>query len=325
MTTSQTNVALDPPRSASGGSRVRLGIQRAEPIGVIKVRIALLHVVALGVFFVPFHRNLVWLTTATFVPRMLAMECAYHRYFSHRAYKTSRVFQFLLGVLAVTTGQRGILWWAATHRRHHSHADVAGDVHSPRVSGLWYGHMGWTLNGENADTNLDLVPDFARFPELRGLNKFHYVPGLVTMLAIYFAGRAGWFGSGVGGGAAVVWGFFLSTLLVLHGTFAVNSLGHEGGRYGGSRRYATDDASVNHAWLALPTMGGGWHNNHHRYPASARSGFAWWEIDPAYLVLRLLAALGIIWDLRPVPAEVLAEGGVGGRAPLRKAAAGLGD
>jgi stearoyl-CoA desaturase (delta-9 desaturase) len=178
------------------------------------------------------------------------------------------------------------------------------------MSGLWYGHMGWTLNGENADTNLDLVPDFARFPELRLLNKFHYVPGLLLLLGLYFGGRAGWFGSGVGGVQAVVWGFFFSTLLVLHGTFSVNSIGHEGGRYGGTRRYATDDASVNHRWLALPTMGGGWHNNHHRYPAAARAGFTRWEIDPAYLVLRMLAAVGVVWDLRQVPPEVLAEGGI---------------
>src|SRR5262245_26872877 len=169
MTTPQSDVALEPKRPTVGGPKVRLGIQKAEPQGVITTRIVILHLVALGVLVVSFDRSLVWLTVATFVPRMLGMEIGYHRYFSHRAFKTSRAFQFLLAVLAVTTGQRGILWWAATHRVHHSHADVDGDVHSPRVSGFWYGHMGWTLKGKNADTNLDLVPDFARFPEL------HYV------------------------------------------------------------------------------------------------------------------------------------------------------
>jgi stearoyl-CoA desaturase (delta-9 desaturase) len=309
----ETAVASDGNRTVTSRPKVRLGMQKAEPQGVITVRIVILHLVALGIFFVPFHWNLVWLTAATFVPRMLAMECGYHRYFAHRTFKTSRVFQFLLALLSVTTGQRGILWWAANHRVHHSHADVDGDVHSPRVRGLWYGHMGWTFDGKNADTNLDLVPDFARFPELRMLNKFHYVPGFFALVGIYAAGQAGWFGSGIDGVAAVVWGFFFSTFLVLHLTFAVNSVGHEGGLYGGTRRYATPDASVNHRWLAIPTMGGGWHNNHHRYPASARAGFAWWEIDPAYIVLRSLAALGIVWDLRRVPPDVLAEGGVGDR------------
>jgi stearoyl-CoA desaturase (delta-9 desaturase) len=316
MTPPQPDIALGRTSTAPARRKVRLGMQRAEPQGVITVRIIILHVLSLGVFVVPFDWNLVWLTAATYVPRMLGMEIAYHRYFAHRAFKTSRAFQFVLALLAVTTGQRGILWWASTHRVHHSHADVDGDVHSPRVSGFWHGHMGWTLDGKNADTNLDLVPDFARYPELLWLNKFHYVPGFFLLLGIFFAGHAGWFGSGVGGVSAVIWGFFFSTALVLHGTFAVNSLGHEGGRFGGSQRYATRDASVNHPWLAIPVMGGGWHNNHHRYPAAARAGFAWWEIDPAYIVLRMLAAVRIVWDLRAVPPDVLAEGGLGTPATL---------
>jgi stearoyl-CoA desaturase (delta-9 desaturase) len=184
--------------------------------------------------------------------------------------------------------------------------------------------MGWTLDGRNADTNLDLIPDFARFPELRALNKLHYVPGMFLLLGLYLAGEAGWLGNGIGGVPAVLWGFFFSTLLVLHATFAVNSLGHGGGGFGGTRRYATHDASVNHPWLAIPTMGGGWHNNHHRYPAAARAGFAWWEVDPAYLVLRLLAALGVVWDLRPVPSDVLNEGGLGRSRSVRQTRANVG-
>jgi len=309
-TTSQTDFALEGTGSIAAGPRVRLGIQKTEPQPVITVRIIILHLVGLlGVFLVPFDWSLVWLTAATFIPRMWAVECGYHRYFSHRAFKTSRVFQFILALLCVSTGQRGILWWASTHRLHHSHADAKGDVHSPRLSGFWYGHMGWTLNWRNANTNLDLIPDFARFPELRLLNKFHYVPGMFLLLGLYFAGEAGWLGSRIGGLQAVIWGFFFSTLLVLHCTFAVNSVAHEGGRYGGTRRYVTPDSSVNHPWLAIPTMGGAWHNNHHRYPAAARAGFAWWEVDIGYLVLKLLAATRVVWDLRPVPADVLDEGG----------------
>jgi stearoyl-CoA desaturase (delta-9 desaturase) len=312
MMTAQTDAALGSTGSIGGHpGKVRYGVQKAEPQKVITVRIIILHVLALGIFFVRFDWRLVWLTAATFVPRMLAMECAYHRYFAHRAFKTSRAFQFILALVAVSTGQRGILWWASTHRQHHSHADVEGDVHSPRVSGFWHGHMGWTLDGSHADTDLDRIPDFARYPELRMLNKLHYLPGTLLLLGLYFGAEAGWLGHGIGGVQAVVWGFFFSTLLVLHFTFAVNSLGHEGGRFGGTRRYATRDASVNSSVLALLTLGGGWHNNHHRYAAAARSGFAWWEIDPAYLVLRLLAAVGIVWDLREVPVDILVEGGLG--------------
>jgi stearoyl-CoA desaturase (delta-9 desaturase) len=283
------------------------GIQKTEPLAVIKIRLVVLHLGALGVLFVPFDWSLVGLLAATFFLRMFGMEGGYHRYFSHRAFKTGRAFQFLLAVLATSSGQRGPLWWASHHREHHRHSDAEGDVHSPRLRGLWRAHLGWLVEQNNVDTNLDRVPDFARYPELRLLNKLHYVPILLLLAALAIAG--GW--------AAVFWGFFLSTLLVLHFTLAVNSIIHCAGRWGGNRRYATEDASVNHAWLAIPTMGASWHNNHHRYGAAARAGFAWWELDLTYAVLRLLEACRVVWDLREVPAEVLAEGGLNAREPQR--------
>jgi stearoyl-CoA desaturase (delta-9 desaturase) len=310
MTIARTDRTLQGQGAIAGEPKVQLGVQKTEPQAVITTRIIILHLLTLGVLVVPFDWGLVWLTLATFIPRMLAVECGYHRYFAHRAFKTSRAFQLILAIVAVSSGQRGILWWASIHRVHHSHADAEGDVHSPQMGGLWHAHMGWALRGKNADTNLDLIPDFARYPELRLLNKFHYLPGLVLLIGLFVAGATGWLGSHIGGVQAVIWGFFFSTFLVLHVTWAVNSIVHAGGRYGGTRRYPTQDASVNHPWLAIPTMGGAWHNNHHRYAAAARAGFARWEIDPSYLVLRLLAAVGLVWDLRPVPAEVLAEGGL---------------
>lgn len=283
------------------------GIQKTEPLAVIKIRLLVLHLGALGVLFVPFDWSLVGLLAATFFLRMFGMEGGYHRYFSHRAFKTGRAFQFLLAVLATSSGQRGPLWWASHHREHHRHSDAEGDVHSPRLRGLWRAHLGWLVEQDNVDTNLDRVPDFARYPELRLLNKLHYVPILLLLAALAIAG--GW--------AAVFWGFFLSTLLVLHFTLAVNSIVHCAGRWGGNRRYATEDASVNHAWLAVPTMGASWHNNHHRYGAAARAGFAWWELDLTYAVLKLLEACRVVWDLREVPAEVLAEGGLNAPEPQR--------
>jgi stearoyl-CoA desaturase (delta-9 desaturase) len=287
------------------------GIQKTEPLIVIKIRLVVLHLGALGVLFVPFHPDVLWVLAATFFLRMFGMEGGYHRYFSHRAFKTSRVFQFILAVLATSSGQRGPLWWASNHRVHHRHSDEDGDAHSPRMHGLWHAHLGWLVERKNVDTNLDLVPDFARYPELRWLNKFHYVPIILLLAGVAVAGAKGWLGPNVGGWQAVFWGFFLSTLLVLHFTLAVNSLVHCAGRWGGSRRYAIGDASVNHAWLAIPTMGASWHNNHHRYGAAARAGFAWWEIDLTYTVLRLLQACQIVRELREVPSEVLVEGGLG--------------
>lgn len=293
---------MDGPEAKS-----RYGVQHAARWAV-DLRLAILHVGTAGIFFVPFDRSLVWLALALFFPRMFGVTAGYHRYFSHRAFKTSRLFQFILALLASSTGQRGILWWAAHHRAHHRHTDREGDVHSPKLRGFWYSHVGWLCDGRNTDTDLDRIPDFARYPELRFLNKYHYFVVYGLLAALYVAGDAGWFGSAVSGLQAAIWGFFLSTAAVLHSALVVNSLCHDAPHLGGTRRYRTEDTSVNVAWLAIPTMGESWHNNHHRYAAASRNGFAWWEIDLTYLLLRLLAALGLVRDLRSVPSEVLAEG-----------------
>jgi stearoyl-CoA desaturase (Delta-9 desaturase) len=282
------------------------GIQKTESITVIKIRLVVVHVGALAAFFVPFDWTLVWLLAASWLLRMFGVEAGYHRYFSHRAFKTSRVFQFLLGALGAASGQRGPLWWAAHHRSHHRHSDQDGDLHSPR-EGFWHSHLGWLLDKKNVDTDLDAIPDFARYPELRWLNKFYHVPMLLLLVGLAVAGANGWFGPNVGGWSAVLWGFFLPTAGVLHVTLAVNSIAHLRGRLGGARRFETQDDSVNHAWLAIPTTGASWHNNHHRYGAAARAGFAWWEIDLSYIGLKVLEACRVVRDLRAVPAEVLAE------------------
>lgn len=288
-------------------TRPRYGVQSSSQ-RAHNLRFAVLHAGALGVLFVPFDWSLVWLAICTYAVRMFGVTAGYHRYFSHRAFRTTRVFQFVLALLATLSGQRGVLWWAALHRDHHRHSDKEGDIHSPARGGFWHGHMGYLFDPKNAATDLDRVPDLSRFPELRILNRYYYVALYAMMLALYAAGEAGWLGGRINGWQAVFWGFFLSTLVLLHMTLCINSVCHYGGRGGGSRRYATDDASVNHALLAVLTLGEGWHNNHHRYPAAARNGFAWWEIDLTYLLLRVLAVLGVIRDLRAVPREVLDEG-----------------
>jgi stearoyl-CoA desaturase (delta-9 desaturase) len=170
--------------------------------------------------------------------------------------------------------------------------------------------MGYLFDAKNSVTNLDRIPDFSRYPELRWLNKYYFVPVYVFLLLLFVAGEVGWLGANIGGWQAIFWGFFLSTVVLLHVTLCVNSICHMHGRYGGTRRFATNDASVNHAWIALLTLGEGWHNNHHRSPASARNGFAWWELDTTYLVLRVLEAVGVVRELRSIPLEVLEEGGL---------------
>lgn len=226
--------------------------------------------------------------------RTFGVMAGYHRYFAHRAFKTSRGFQLVLAVLAQTTLQKGVLWWAAHHRNHHKYTDLPWDVHSPVQSGFWHSHVTWLAERGSELTRDDRIRDLARFPELVWLNKNWLVPPLVLAAAV-------WLGFGLSG---LLVGFCLSTVLVWHATFLVNSLAH----VVGTRRFATTDTSRNNWVIALFTLGEGWHNNHHHCMSSARQGFYWWEVDITYYVLYALGRMGVIWDLRPVPAGVLAEG-----------------
>ena len=289
--------------------RPHYGIQHSEPLWWIKARLLIVHAGALGALFLPFDWALFWLFLASYVVRMCAVEVGYHRYFSHRAFKTSRIFQVILAFLACSTGQRGVIWWAAYHRKHHQKCEKEDDPYGANRS-FWYAHMGWYLEPKNLDTDLDQVPDFSRFKELRFLNKRYYIAVIAMALFMFIAGAMGWFGDDVTGLSALVWGFFLPTAFILHTTSAINSVGHSRIKLGGYRRFETDDGSVNSFWLSLLTMGGGWHNNHHRYGAGARAGLAWWEIDLSYYILYFLSLLGIVWNLKPVPRQVYVDAGL---------------
>jgi stearoyl-CoA desaturase (delta-9 desaturase) len=231
---------------------------------------------------------------ALYFIRMFAVTGVYHRYFSHRTYKTSRVFQFLLAFLAQTSAQRGALWWAAHHRHHHRYSDQPEDLHSVANDGFWYSHVLWIFDDGTQDTDYNRIRDFARFPELRFLNKFYLLPPIMLGTAIFF-----WLGA-----SGLFFGFFVSTVLLWHGTFTINSLSH----VFGSRRFATTDHSRNNWLLAIITMGEGWHNNHHRYSGSTRQGFYWYEYDFTFYILKVLSWAGLVWKLQPVPEAVLEEG-----------------
>jgi stearoyl-CoA desaturase (delta-9 desaturase) len=233
------------------------------------------------------------LALALYVPRMFFVTGAYHRYFSHRSYKTSRWFQFVLGLGAILTGQRGPLWWAAHHRVHHKLSDAPGDLHSVKQSGFWWSHQGWVVSRDLEETNLARIKDFAKFPELLWLDRWWHVP-LISFAVLTLV---------LGGWTGFVWGFCVGQVVCWHATYTINSLAH----LWGSRRYATEDDSRNNLVLALLTLGEGWHNNHHHYQVSTRQGFFWWEIDVTYYVLRALAAVGIVWDLHGVPDHVRRE------------------
>ncbi len=232
--------------------------------------------------------------------RMFGIAGAFHRYFSHRTYQTSRVFQFVLAFLGGTALQKGALWWAANHRHHHRWSDTPQDVHSPVQRGFFWAHVGWVLCRRFDSTDYEAIPDLAKFPELRFLNRFHLLPGVAFGATVFL----------IGGWHAFVWGFVVSTVVLWHGTFFINSLAHVFGR----RRFPTTDTSRNSLSLALLTLGEGWHNNHHYYPGSMSQGFYWWQVDVASYVIRAMSWLGLVWDVRKAPQRVLDLGRGRGRS-----------
>ena len=283
---------------------------RTEPDRVDWVRVmpfVFLHAGCLGVIWTGASAFAVWSAVALYFIRMFAVTGIHHRYFSHKTYSTSRFGQFLLAVFAGTTVQRGSLWWAYHHRHHHLHSDGPEDAHSPHVHGFWWSHIGWITSRRNFPTDYTKIKDLAKFPELVWLNRFDLVVPILFAASLFGLGAVLERlapGLGTNGWQMLVWGFFISTTFLFHGTGCINSMAHLMGR----RRFKTDDDSRNSAILAFITLGEGWHNNHHRYQSSTRNGFYWWEIDPTYYGLRLLAAVGFIWGLKPVPESVLEEG-----------------
>jgi stearoyl-CoA desaturase (delta-9 desaturase) len=269
----------------------------------------LVHVVGFAAIWTGVTVQALWVALLLYLLRMWAITAGYHRYFSHRSYKTSRVFQFLLAFLGQSSAQRGVIWWSAVHRHHHLHSDTEHDVHSPRHHGFWYAHVGWIFNPKNAKPDYGTVRDLTKYPELVLLDKFTYTPAFLLGFAMWLLG--GW--------PMLVVGFFWSTIVLYHCTFFINSLAHEIG----SQRYLTGDDSRNNFWLALITLGEGWHNNHHHYQSSTRQGFRWWEVDISYYVLKVMSWFGLVWELRAPPKAILKGESPVGRKVLEKVAAEL--
>lgn len=262
-----------------------------------------LHAAILSVFWVGSSVFAIVFALAMYVLRMFAITGFYHRYFAHKTFQTSRIGQFVFALIGATAVQRGPLWWAAHHRAHHVHSDQEKDVHSPHQHGFLWSHLGWFLSHEHFATRLERVKELAQFPELRWLDRFDSLIPLLFALTVFVLGEILAHAApalGTNGWQLLVWGFVISTTALYHATFCVNSLAH----VWGSRRYPTRDHSRNNWLIALLTLGEGWHNNHHHYPGSARQGFYWWELDLTYYGLRLLAAMGIIWNVKRVPHTV---------------------
>ncbi len=277
-----------------------------RPDFIRTIPFAILHLGCFGLIWVGFS----WVAAITaillYVVRMFAITGFYHRYFSHRTFKTSRPAQLVFALLGSSAIQRGPLWWAAHHRNHHQHSDHEPDVHSPIKHGFIWSHIGWITSSRNFPTDYKAVKDFAQYPELVFLNRFDtLIPVLLASLTYAFGAALAywWPASGTSGLQMLVWGFFISTTALFHGTASINSLAH----LIGFRRFKTTDKSRNNLFLALITLGEGWHNNHHHYMHSTRQGFYWWEIDITFYVLKTMSWFGLIWDLKPVPVRVYDE------------------
>ncbi len=297
MTQNPNSVSKEPAADASSTSDI---------IYPSAIPFVLVHLACFGAIWTGVTLEAAAIGVGLYWLRIFAIGAGFHRYFSHRAYETSRVFQFVLAFLSQTTAQRSVLWWAANHRDHHLYSDTELDVHSPRHSGFLYSHLGWIFSRRHAGTNFARVADLARYPELMWLHRYEHAPPATLALACFLA--AGWPG--------LIVGFFWSTVAVYHATFSINSLAHVVGR----RRYITGDDSRNNWLLAIFTMGEGWHNNHHAFQSSVRQGFRWWEYDPTFYLLKLLERLGLVWKLKPPTPEVVQNRHRLGTKVIRRAA-----
>ncbi len=279
-------------------------VVRPEPEPDRWIPFAFLHLSCLAALAMPVS----WFDVATcfslYLVRMFAITGFYHRYFSHRTFKTSRVAQFIFAVIGLCSVQRGPLWWAAHHRKHHAESDEEGDIHSPISRDFLWAHIGWITSSQNMPTDYSRIKDFEKFPELRFLNRFDWLMPLLLAVGLLGTGQLLQLyrpDLHTSGPQLLVWGFFISTVLLFHATSSINSICH----LWGSRRYKTNDNSRNNFLCALITLGEGWHNNHHFYRNSVRQGFYWWEIDFTYYALVILNKLGIIWDLKHAPQKAL--------------------
>jgi len=282
---------FDPPKGSDG----RVEWFRCLPYIII-------HLLALGAFFYPFTLPCLFLAIISYSLRMFSITAFYHRYFSHRTFKTSRIVQFIGAFVACSSGQRGPLWWAAHHRRHHKHSDTDEDVHYPHTKGVFWSHTIWFMTDYAVPTFLKEIPDLIKFKELRFLNRYDWIPLILLAITCYFLPDLSWFASltGLSNMQSLMWGFFVPTIVLYHATFAVNSITHLFGK----RKFNTDDESKNNWFIAIFAFGEGWHNNHHFFPGSARQGFFKGEFDITYYGLKILSFFGLVRDLRPVPAWV---------------------
>jgi stearoyl-CoA desaturase (Delta-9 desaturase) len=278
---------LVPPVAPLPGSGLLSTAVRVSRITFSLSPLILVHLALIAIPFIEFSWwYLLWIAIVTRIAGF-GVTVGLHRYCSHRSFKTPRWMHFLLAAAGCTALQKGPLWWSVHHRLHHRHSDEPGDPHSPVIDGFLHGHLGWLFTRDLMHPDESIVRDLAKFPELVWLDRLWMVPGLL-LAGLCFA---------TGGWGGLIYGYCLSVALIFQVTFAVNSIGHRVG----PQRFNTGEGSRNNFMLGYLAMGDGWHNNHHRVPGSARHGFAWYELDMSYSLIRLLSAIGLAWDVKQPP------------------------
>ena len=290
------------PTSQAEENLLRAGFKDSKIRWMRILPFILLHIACLSVFWVGVSWFAVIFMLLFYVLRMFSITAFFHRYLSHKTFQTSRPVQFIFILIGTMSAQRGPLWWAAHHRYHHRFTDTEQDPHSS-THGFWYSHVGWFLNEQNFGTRKEVIKDWLKYPELIWLDRFSLPVVLLTALGIYALGE--WLATSMpalatSGPQLLVWGFVISTVLLIHATLSINSLAHLYGR----RDFETDDNSRNNLWLSIITLGEGWHNNHHYYAGSTRQGFYWWQIDITFYLLKLMSVFGLVWGLKPVPERI---------------------
>jgi stearoyl-CoA desaturase (delta-9 desaturase) len=275
-------------------------------------RIANVAVTVLPVLFVGFAARLAWggalrwpdlvVLAVTYLLTGIGVTVGFHRLLTHRSFKTSSLMRAALAAFGSAAIEGPAIEWVANHRKHHQFSDQPGDPHSPHVDhgtgwrgalgGLYYAHVGWIFKGDGLANRERYAKDLLSDPVVRFIDR--------TFLLWVLAGLAFPFGLGValsgsiaGGLTGLLWGGAVRLFLLHHATFSINSLCH----FFGSQRFGTDDQSRNLFWLALPTLGEAWHNNHHAFPTSARHGLRWWQLDPSAWLIGALERVGLVWDV----------------------------
>lgn len=235
------------------------------------------------------------LCLAMYAATMLGITAGFHRCATHGSFKAHPALRATLLVLGSMAGQGPVLFWAAVHRRHHQHSDLAGDPHSPqaqgpwhrRLAGFWHGHAGW-LGGADASQWRAYIPDLLKDPLVLAVHRGYLIWVLLGLALPAIAGGLS-AGSWQAAWSAALWGGLVRLFLAHQATWSVNSVCH----LHGERPFRTGDRSANNAICALLTLGEGWHNNHHAFPASVRHGLEWWQLDFTYLAIAAFARLGL--------------------------------